>query len=245
MPPMPVYYFPVTAEEQALLLRVREPDLVARLAHLPDMLDLLASEQISVAELELALQLLAASRQGEGMDARFENLEARLIHRIDRGLSEIEGRLSRRLSESTPPPAELQPPAVTHSMTSIERGTAPEQYTWTENDEVPRNANIAFRIGGDLVWGPSAAQFYIALWRWLIQHQQVRASDLPIRAGRLRYVVAAQPLHPSGKEFTRAEVPSDGFYIEVNLSRGDILRRAAKLLSDRGITHEIIVGDAL
>jgi hypothetical protein len=36
----------------------------------------------------------------------------------------------------------------------------------------------------------------------------------------------------SGKEFYRAEEPVKGVFLEVNLSRGDILRRAKKYFSE-------------
>jgi hypothetical protein len=247
-PNQSVFYFPVTAEEQALLLRVREPDLADRRAELPELLDILASERLSAADLEQALQLLAASRQREDLDARFENLEARLHQRIDRGLSEIEGRLSRRLSEP-PAAADPQPTAAAPVPLSVPLAVsttaAPSPVGPPPLQEVPREANIAFRVAGDLVWGPSAAQFYIALWRWLIQHQHVQLTDLPIQGGKMRYVVAAEAIHPSGKEFTRAESPAPGFFIEVNLSRGDILRRAVRFLTEHSVDHEIIVGEAV
>ena len=244
-PTQSVFYFPVDADEQALLLRVREPDLAARRAELPELLDIIGSEKLSAADLEQALQLLAASRQREDLDVRFETLEARLQQRIDRGLSEIEGRLSRRMSDAAAEAAEPQV-GVTEPgpRPSAKQPDAPSPMP-EPVEEVPKDANIAFRIAGDLVWGPSAAQFYIAVWRWLIQHRHVQQSHLPIRGGKLRYVVAAQPIHPSGKEFTRAESPAPGFYIEVNLSRGDILRRAVRFLSEHKVDHQIIVGEAL
>lgn len=238
-----VSYFPVDSAEQALLVRVREPDLTGRGAAILEMIDQIAEASLTPADLAQAVQLLVASRQGEGLDARFDNLEARLKERIEKGLAEIEGRLSRRLTEApvetpvvalpmvrkVPPPPPPKPVANPPSQPSPE--------------PVPKDANLAFRIGTEVIWGESAAQFYIAVWRWLFEHGQVGLADLPIRtAGKQRYEVAAKPVHPSGRDFYRAEEPVSGAYLEVNLSRGDIVRRAKKYLGQYGVAYEVVVG---
>jgi hypothetical protein len=232
-----VSYFPVSAAEQALLLRVREADLTGRTDDLLAMLDQIAESGLTPADLDQAVQLLNESRQGEGLDARFDNLEARLKERIERGLAEIEGRLSKRLAEPSTPPAPTSP-------TPAPVVQAPLQPTPTaaDADAVPKEASVAFRIGADLVWGPSAAQFYSAVWRWLFEHDRVGPGDLPIQGGKKRYVVSHTAVHPSGNEFTRAEEPVPGVFIEVNLSRDDIIRRAKKYLAQFGVPFEVVVG---
>ncbi len=226
-----VSYFPVDSSEQALLLRVREADFVGRLPVLLEMVDLLAEAELNPADLDQAIRLLEASRQGEGMEARFDNLEGRLKERIEKGLAEIEGRLSKRLASDAPSVVEVpKKPAKLPVMVS------------TPPPELPKEATMAVRIGSDLVWGISAAQFYVALWRWLFEHGQVSAADLPIQSGRTRFTVAATPKHPSGKDFTRPEEAVPGAFVEVNLSRADILRRARKHLGLYGVAHEVVVG---
>jgi hypothetical protein len=232
-----VSYFPVTAHEQALLVRVREQDLNSRLDDLVEMLDQIADARLTSADLEQAIQLLVASRQGEALDARFDNLEARLRERIEKGLSEIEGRLSRRMGGGVVPPVA----PVVASLAAPKAVSASKQAP-AAPDELPKEASIAFRIGGELVWGPSAAQFYVAVWRWLFVHGHVRATDLPIQSGKARYVVAAEPVHPSGKEFTRADQPVPGVYVELNLSRGDIIQRSKKYLGEHGVAFDVVVG---
>lgn len=232
-----VSYFPVNSSEQALLLRVREPDLGDRVDELVEMLDQIADAHLSAADLELAIQLLVASRQGEALDGRFDNLEARLRERIEKGLSEIEGRLSRRLADpATDEAARVTVPATTPPPAE------PRRQREEAVHEVPKEASVAFRVGRDLVWGPSAAQFYVAIWRWLFEHRHVQIDDLPIQGGKERFVVATSPVHPSGKPFTRADQPTPGVFLEVNLSRQDILRRAQRYLTDRGVSFEIVVG---
>lgn len=155
---------------------------------------------------------------------------------MEKSLVEIEGRLSRRLAGETvavpDPPKPMARPTVAKP---VEHRLA---------SEVPEEANLAFRVEGELVWGPSASQFYKAVWAWLFAHGHVRASDLPIQGrGKKRYVVAAEPVHPSGKPFYRAE-EVHGAFIEVNLSRGDIVRLAKRYLDKYGVAFEVLVGPA-
>jgi hypothetical protein len=231
MPSPSVFYFPVAADEQALLLRLREPDLAERRAELPELLDLIASERISAADLEQALQLWAARRQREDLDARFENLEARLHQRIDRGLAEIEGRLSRRMSEAAA--AEPAPPP------------APPPPSPPPAEAVPKDANIAFRIAGDLVWGPTARQFYIAVWRWLLAHGRLDLTSLPIGTGNKRYHLAAEPTHPTGRPFFSPAELGPGLYLETHMSRANALSNAVRHLNDYGVAFEIVVGEGV
>ncbi len=235
-----VSYFPVDTDEQALLLRARESDLVGRAAELVAMVDQIGEAKLTPADLELAIQLLVASRAGEGLDARFANLEARLKDRIEKGLAEIEGRLSKRLGgddvEPPVPPPLLPTPQVPPT-------PPPEVAESSELDTVPPTASLAFRIGPEVISGVTAAQFYVAVWRWLFEHGRVRLADLPIgTAGKKRYEVAATPVHPTGKDFYNAAKPVPGAFLEVNLSRGDIVRRAKKYLDLYGVKYEVVVG---
>jgi hypothetical protein len=250
-----VSYFPVDGNEQALLLRIREPDLGGRVPEILEMVDQLGEASLSPADLAQAIQLLVASRQGEGLEARFDNLEARLKSRIEKGLAEIEGRLSKRLTAA---PAESQaivvateptevnaalPPVPADNPESVSTMDSPTTPFAPSVATVPEDANLAFRLGAEVISGESAAQFYIAVWRWLFEHGHVKLADLPISTGgKERYEVAAKPVHPSGKEFYRAEEPVQGAFLEVNLSRGDILRRAKKYLDRYGVKYEVVVG---
>ena len=237
-----VSYFPVSAVEQALLLRVREGDLVGRVDEVLVMLDQIAEEQLQPADLDQAIQLLASSKLGEGLDARFNNLEARLKERVERGLAEIEGRLSKRLAGEPANSGLLEPIGAGEAVSQ----PAPHPPSGAEDDDddgVPREASVAFRLGEDLVWGASASQFYVAIWRWLFEHGHATVEDLPIQGGKKRYVVSTSAIHPSGKEFTRSEEPAPGVFVEVNLSRADIIRRTRKYLAHFGVDFEVVLGD--
>ncbi len=230
-------YFPVLPEEQAVLERLRMPDLAGRRTELVAMLDLLAEGGLGAADLEQAITLLAESRRSEALDARFQNLEARLSERIEKGLAEIEGRLSKHLvapvDAPTGAPAKPPSPAVAK--------VPPPPPPKPKATEVPPNANLAFRIAGELVWGPSAAQFYKAVWQWLFDNGHVTSNDLPISGGKQRYVIATTPVHPNGKPFFQPQKFGDA-YIELNMSRENIAARAAKQLQLRNIPFEVLVG---
>ncbi len=234
-----VSYFPVSATEQALLLRVREADLAGRTDDLLAMLDQIAEAKLTPAELDQAVQVLAESRQGEGLEARFDNLEARLKERIERGLAEIEGRLSKRLGGDT---STSEPAPLASARVPVAQAAPTSPAPAAVNGGIPEEASVAFRVGSDLVWGASAAQFYVAVWRWLFEHGLVKPGELPIQGGKKRYVAATSPVHPSGKDFTRADEPVPGVFVEVNLSRGDIIRRAKKYLGQFDVAFEVVVG---
>lgn len=246
-----VAYFPVDAREQALLLRVRELDFAGGLPALVEMIGQIAEARLTPAELEQAMQLLVESRQGEGLDARFANLEGRLRERIEKGLAEIEGRLSKRFGSaaeaapmganeaSSPPEIEKVPP---RRVIPKKKPAPRPPVAKPPAMRIPKEATIAFAIGDELIWGASAAQFYIAIWRWLIERGHLTAGELPIRSGRSRYAVAKKPVHPNGNEFVRAEKLADGIFIEVNLARSDIIRRAKRYLTQRGVIFDVMVG---
>lgn len=232
-----VFYFPVDVGEQALLLRVREQDLAGRLPELLEMVEQIVEAHLTPAELELAVNLLKESRESEALEARFENLEARLKERIEKGLAEIEGRLSKRLAGDTVPPREPPPPVYPPPNVEPPVDTPP-----IEPEAIPREASLVFHIGSDVVSGPSAAQFYVAVWKWLFAHGHIKLTELPIQSGKSRYTLAREPVHPSGKKFTHAEQPIEGAFLEVNLSRKDIVRRAKKYLEHYGVSYQVVVG---
>ena len=241
-PKKTVSYFPVDSSEQALLLRVREADLAGRGADVVQMVDQLAEAGMTPADLEQAIQLFVDSQQGEGLEARFDNLEGRLKERVERGLAEIEGRLSKRLAgdASADPegPPRTVPPAPPRPAAPAAREKVP-----SPPQEVAKDASLALRIGSELLQGTTASQFYVEVWRWLFDQGHVRLADLPIKgAGKKRYMVAAEPTHPTGKPFFAAKEAVPGAFVEANLSRSNILTRAKKLLDEHEVAFEVVVG---
>lgn len=234
-----VSYFPVTEPERALLLRVREADLARRIGELLEMVGQIAEMKLSPADLDTALQLLTASRQGDALAARFENLEARLKDRIERGLAEMEGRFLRRLDSDALHLAgqSLEPATVKSELQAL--SSLPVQ---PEAWELPPEASVAFMVDGKLIWGKTAASFYVSVWKWLFDHNRVSINDLPIQSGRTRYAVAREPFHGSGTNFFSGHEVIPGVWVEAHMSRADAIRRAAKYLTNSGVSFEVIIG---
>jgi hypothetical protein len=128
---------------------------------------------------------------------------------------------------------------------AVRAGPAPPPPSPPPAEAVPRDANIAFRIAGDLVWGPTARQFYIAVWRWLLAHGRVDLDQLPIRTGNKRYHLAAEPTHPTGRPFFSPAELSPGLYLETHMSRANALSYAVRHLNDYGVAFEIVVGEGV
>lgn len=236
-----ISYFPIDAAEQALLLRLRERGLLSQGPQLLEMLDQLAAARLCPADLDQAIQLLEESRRGEGLDARFDNLEARLKERIERGLSEIEGRLSKSLAgpmQAAPPSPPSPNPAPAQPKPRKRAAQAPE----AQPTPVPPEACLAIRIGPDLVWGATGAEFYLGIWRWLFEHGRVKDKDLPIKTGRARYAVATEPTHLSGKAFFAGRELLPGVWVEVHASRENLLGMAEKFLKTYQVSYEVVVG---
>lgn len=235
----PVTYFPVLPAEQAVLERLRQPDLRTSITDVPRMLDLIAEAGVSVGELENALALLQAAEDEQGLDARFEALEARLRQSLERRLAEMEGRLSQRLGGAPPPApsAEEAPPLPRRPGAA----PSPRPTEATLETEVSPKAAVAIRVGDELLQGDTAVSFYTAFWSWMFDEGHISHQALPIASGKQRYVIAREPVHPTGKPFTGITEVC-GAYVEKNLSRSGIVRITCKLLDQTGLEYEVLVG---
>lgn len=240
MKPTQVAYFPVLPTEQALLERLRQPDLRDRHEALLEILALVAEHDLSPADLDKAITLLQESETADALDARLDNLEARMRAELQQAVADLHA----RLQGDQDPQAEAVPRPPAPEARTPERPTPPpaEPLSPAPDTSIPEEASLAFSIDGDLVWGPSAAQFYVEVWRWLFDHRHLSLADLPYRGrGKKRYMAAVEPVHPTGKPFYRG-IEVHGAYVEVNLSRKDIVRRAHALLTHAGVPFEVIVG---
>jgi hypothetical protein len=231
-----VIYFPVTSEEQAVLARIREPDLCDRLDALLDVLDHVAEGGVSAREWASALEVVRSAEATPTLEAKFQALEAKLV-------AAIESRLLPTVSSCQPPEVRDAPPVVgsgeDHATTTSRSGNPAG-----EASENPlQDASIAFRIEGEVVTGATAAAFYAGVWTWLWDHRRVREAELPIKTGSRRFAVAHQPIHPTGLAFSAGREFRPGIWVETHMSRRDVLRRAQKLLSDRGVAFQILLGD--
>lgn len=238
-----VSYFPLDPAEQALVVKLRDTHLPGGPATVLRVVELLEEARLGLPELERALERLRAEERGADLERRFAELEARLVARLDGRLAGLEAGRVQAVADAaahelrTPSPTPPGPPAP--APRAAPAGAPPP--AGPDATEPPADAVIAWRVRGEVVSGPSAAQFYAAVWRWLFQHGLAGVAELPIRgSGKRRYVVAAEPVHPGGNPFTRAAEVVPGVFVEVNLSRGDILRRSRSHLAERGLAFEVL-----
>lgn len=223
-------YFPVLPAEQALLERMRRADLQrVGLADVLTMLDLLAEAGVGPAELERALELHRTREQEDGLEARFENLEARLRGDIERRMSEMEGRLSKRLAGGN------------EEASGVNGDGGRDGGQPVESQEVQPDSVVAFRVGDRILQGAAVADFYRTFWTWLVDAGLVGMADLPLRSGRKRFVAAAEPVHASGRAFIKS-FEHGGVFVEMNQSRESAVRAASKVLTMVGVDHEVLIG---
>ena len=70
--------------------------------------------------------------------------------------------------------------------------------------------------------------------KWLIATGSLSGASEPLHMGKLRYVLAPQPEHPSGKHFT-APGEAGGLYVEMNVSAKDAVRHARSIAAHAGV----------
>lgn len=232
-PKQKVAYFPVLPSEQAILERIREPDLRANADEVLAMLDLIAEAGVSVRELESALADFEATQDEAGLDARFEALEARLVARVQRSLAEAEGRLSRRVAgEVDAVDSKESRPAIAPPNSAVE----PQP-----SADIESKTAVAVRVAGELIQGPSVAAFYRKFWVWMFDRGHLSETDLPIPSSKQRHLVAAEPVHPSGKAFF-VTFEHAGAFIEMNIGRARAVAAVRKVLDAAQLEHEVLVG---
>jgi hypothetical protein len=89
----------------------------------------------------------------------------------------------------------------------------------TPNQPSPLQSDqLSITIQGVNVQGSTVSEFYINCLRFILEKDLMKESLLPWSTSEKRYLIAKEPIHPTGKGFTRAcEV--DGIYIECNKSK--------------------------
>jgi len=87
----------------------------------------------------------------------------------------------------------------------------------------------------------SANRWNEILWvtaEWLIKQGKLNPEDAPISAGRKRYLVNAEPAHPTGRLFVSPKKLSNGLFVELNYSADRCVAMAKKLLEWAGMDEK-------
>ena len=158
---------------------------------------------------------------------------------MERSLVELEWRLSKRLSDGTAEAGKAAKAVVVAKPVAVVK---PPVEVKPSKEALPDEADLAVRIGSELVWGVSGAKFYLAVMRWLFEHGHLTTADLPIKSGKTRFWVATKPVHQNGKPFLSIGEAAPGVFVELNLSRPDKWKRATGQLEKLGIAYEVVKG---
>ena len=99
------------------------------------------------------------------------------------------------------------------------------------------------RIGGEELRGRTAREVFVKVWRWLVRHGYLERERLPIRYGsrsRKRYVVAGEPVHPTGRHFVNPAEIAPGIWVETNKSQERMARELRLAFEDFGVEAELL-----
>lgn len=92
------------------------------------------------------------------------------------------------------------------------------------------------------VSGPTAGTFLSRIVTLLVEEGKLTVEQLPVRIGRVRYLIAQEPKHANGRRFD-SPVEAEGMYIESALTRADARFHATTLCLSAGV--EVIDGAAV
>lgn len=79
------------------------------------------------------------------------------------------------------------------------------------------------------------------LWmtaEWLINQGKLSADDMPVKAGKKRYLVNTDARHPTGRLFISPKELPNGLFIELNYSADRVVAMARKLLEWAGYNEK-------
>ena len=97
----------------------------------------------------------------------------------------------------------------------------------------------AVRVAGVLVEGKSIPLLYEGVLRVLVDREHVDAARAPVARGRNRVVIHTEPVHPSGKPFTRP-VEVDGLFIEAHQSSVSAIARLRDVATELEVPFDVI-----
>ncbi|MEX1361552.1 MAG: hypothetical protein AB1Z98_00375 [Nannocystaceae bacterium] len=115
------------------------------------------------------------------------------------------------------------------------RVEAPEEPEAEEKEEVALRVEVSDQV----IEGKAVPAFLAAAVEHLWQRGLLSEEDIPLKVGRVRYLVAALPRHDHGREFIRPiEIDLGGqtYFIEANVTRRGALDMVRDILASKGET---------
>lgn len=90
-------------------------------------------------------------------------------------------------------------------------------------------------IDGQSFEAKNIPQLYKAVLQYLVNRGKLENVSVPVASGGKRYILAKEPVHPSGKPFL-SPVAYKGFFMEAHNNRGAAIAQLEKLIKSVGCT---------
>ncbi len=95
--------------------------------------------------------------------------------------------------------------------------------------------SISIKVGDTTFKAISVSDLYKRVLEFLDENGCLEKLELPIATGTKRYLIAKEPRHQRGNDFTQP-VDYKGYYMEANKSRDSAVRDLGKLVEQCGFT---------
>jgi hypothetical protein len=98
--------------------------------------------------------------------------------------------------------------------------------------------NIKVNINGQAFEEPSVRKLYRQVLKFLVDNDHLKDLELPVATGSKRYLLATEPQHQRGNEFSEP-VDYEGYYMEAHKNRAGALRDLSNLLQLCNLSLEV------
>jgi hypothetical protein len=117
--------------------------------------------------------------------------------------------------------------------------TAPPSSFPTFQPAMPSDGTFIFKLGDRVIEGEDARGFLVAAMETLLAARHLRAEHLPVATSSRKYLLAARPLHPSGRKFVDSVQLGD-LWLEADRTPQDVQRSVVAILDALDLPYEIV-----
>jgi hypothetical protein len=101
----------------------------------------------------------------------------------------------------------------------------------------PGSIDLRIVVSGEEIYGSTVRVFFVSVLKFIIQKNALSKISIPFKTTGSNYLIAEQPIHPSGRPFASFEkmcTPRQTLYININHPRFFALRQGFNLLQAAG-----------
>ncbi|UCF03229.1 MAG: hypothetical protein JSV14_06190 [Deltaproteobacteria bacterium] len=109
------------------------------------------------------------------------------------------------------------------------------------SSRAPRERGVSVKVESQFFGAHSLADLYLQVLRFLCDHAHIQKieSHLPLSTSRKRYLIATNPVHPSGRGFF-APIEYDGYFMETHKSYETGIKHLRKMLDICGLSLDYL-----